>query len=174
MYLHVKQTSPSHGYGCYRRHHLHRRGGAVSRRINPQGFGGAYNFFFRLSITRSGLYIHKWIYTANDYTRAIILKTSYRDKEANKKIQPLTTGNRAFAESKSLWREPPLGLSAKNSSPRVKKILGEDKNSRWINSSSWAKKKLSAKNSSPRANQLALGEEILRREVFLTLGEEFF
>jgi hypothetical protein len=35
--------------------------------------------------------------------------------------------NRAFAESKSLWREPPLGLSAKNSSPRVKKILGEDK-----------------------------------------------
>jgi hypothetical protein len=39
--------------------------------------------------------------------------------------------NRAFAESKNLWREPFLRLSAKNSSPRVKKeTLGEEKNSR--------------------------------------------
>jgi hypothetical protein len=42
-----------------------------------------------------------------------------------------TTGNRSFTESKNLWREPSLGLSAKNSSLRVKtKTLGEDKNSR--------------------------------------------
>jgi hypothetical protein len=31
----------------------------------------------------------------------------------------VTTGNRAFAESKNLSREPRLGLSAKNSSLRV-------------------------------------------------------
>jgi hypothetical protein len=36
-------------------------------------------------------------------------------------------GKEQNPESKNLWREPPLGLSAKNSSPRVKKILGEDK-----------------------------------------------
>jgi hypothetical protein len=41
-----------------------------------------------------------------------------------------TNGNRAFAMSKNLRREPSLGLQAKNSLPRVKKILGEDKNSR--------------------------------------------
>jgi hypothetical protein len=30
--------------------------------------------------------------------------------------------NRSFAESKNLWREPSFGLSAKNSSLRVKKL----------------------------------------------------
>jgi hypothetical protein len=88
--------------------------------------------------------------------------------------QVLRREHRSFAESKSLWREPPLELSAKNSSPRVKKNLGEDKNSRWINSSPRAKKKLSPKNSLPRASQLALGEEILLREFFSALGEEIF
>jgi hypothetical protein len=38
-----------------------------------------------------------------------------------------TTGNGAFAESNTLWREPTLGLSVKSSSPRVKKILSENK-----------------------------------------------
>jgi hypothetical protein len=72
--------------------------------------------------------------------------------------------------NKHLWREHPLGLSAKNSSPRVKKLsakiktLGEEFLHREPN-------KLSAKNSSPRANQMVLGEEILRRE-FFSLGEE--
>jgi hypothetical protein len=75
------------------------------------------------------------------------------------------TGNGAFAESNTLWWEPNLGLSAENSSTRVKKIiLGEENNSRWRNSSSRAKEKLSVRNS--------LGEEILHREFFfLALGE---
>jgi hypothetical protein len=55
----------------------------------------------------------------------------------------LMTGKRAFAESKNLWREPPLRLSAKSFSPRVKiKILGEEQT---------LSKKISVKNSSPRA-----------------------
>jgi hypothetical protein len=79
-----------------------------------------------------------------------------------------TTGNGVFAERNTLWWEPNLELSAKSSSPRVKKIiLGEEKNSRWRYSSPRAKKILSAKNSSPRASLLALGKEILRREYFI-------
>jgi hypothetical protein len=53
-----------------------------------------------------------------------------------------TTGNGVFAERNTLWWEPNLELSAKSSSPRVKKIiLGEEKNSRWRYSSPRAKKK---------------------------------
>jgi hypothetical protein len=37
-----------------------------------------------------------------------------------------------------------------------------------------SQKKLSAKNSAPRASRLALGEEILRREFFFAVREEFF
>jgi hypothetical protein len=62
-----------------------------------------------------------------------------------------TNGNRPFAVSNFLWREPPLGLSAKSSSP-----------------------KLSVKNSSPRAKKLTLGEEFFAESQKITLGEEFF
>jgi hypothetical protein len=64
-----------------------------------------------------------------------------------------TTGNRSFAESKKLWREPSHGLSVKNSRRR---------------------QKLSVKSSSPRANRLALGEEFLRREFFFLLSAKKF
>jgi hypothetical protein len=38
-----------------------------------------------------------------------------------------TTGNRSFAESKKLWREPSHGLSVKSSSPRANRLaLGEE------------------------------------------------
>jgi hypothetical protein len=65
----------------------------------------------------------------------------------------LMTGKRAFTESKNLWREPPLRLSAKSFSLRVKiKILGEEQT-------------LSKK---------TLGEEFFAESISLTLGEEFF
>jgi hypothetical protein len=63
-----------------------------------------------------------------------------------------TTGNGAFAESNTLWREPTLGLSVKSSSPRVKKILSENK--------------LSAKKFFAESKKKTLGEEILHREYF--------
>jgi hypothetical protein len=49
---------------------------------------------FRLRITIRPLYPRVDIYTANDYTRALRLQTSYRGEEANKKIQPLHQRNK--------------------------------------------------------------------------------
>jgi hypothetical protein len=65
-----------------------------------------------------------------------------------------TTGNRAVAESKNLWREPTLGILVKRSLLRDKKILGKDQNSRRRNSSSRAKK--------------TLGEEFFAESFFLS------
>jgi hypothetical protein len=64
---------------------------------------------------------------------------------------PVTTGNRAFAESNNLWRDHTLGLSAKSSRQRPQ-LLGV--------------------NSSLRGNRLALSEEFLHESIFLALSEE--
>jgi hypothetical protein len=76
-----------------------------------------------------------------------------------------TTGNGAFAESNTLWREPTLGLSVKSSSPRVKKFSAKI-NSRRRNSSPRAKKKLSAKKFFIESIFIALGEVILKNSLF--------
>jgi hypothetical protein len=75
------------------------------------------------------------------------------------------TGNGAFAESNTLWWEPNLGLSAENSSTRVKK-----NNSR-------RRKQLSVKKFFVESKRKTLGEEFSRRRnssprvFFLALGE---
>jgi hypothetical protein len=72
------------------------------------------------------------------------LPASCAPMEWNENTTCFTTRNRAFAESKHLWREPPPRLSVKKASPRVKKI-------------SRAKIKILR-----REFFLALGEEILK------------
>jgi hypothetical protein len=77
-----------------------------------------------------------------------------------------TTGNGAFAESNTLWREPTLGLSVKSSSPRVKKILSENKLSAKKFFAESKKKKLSAKKFFIESIFIALGEVILKNSLF--------
>jgi hypothetical protein len=76
------------------------------------------------------------------------LPASCAPMEWNENTTCFTTRNRAFAESKHLWREPPPRLSVKKASPRVKKI-------------SRAKIKILR-----REFFLALGEEILKNHFF--------
>jgi hypothetical protein len=63
--------------------------------------------------------------------------------------------------SNFLWREPPLGLSAKSSSPRVKKKFS-------------AKKKTLGEEFFAESQKITLGEEFFAECIFSTLGEEIF